>query len=331
MSGPLPSTYKLAALLPSWPTRAVDARGNPTDSEWGKKNVPWFWNEDDFAQQTRDLVRANTPTREMIAWLLHGVRWGSRERNPGGVALDDLVHRWYADGGYLRAWTKEVGNTIPAEALEAHCRQLAWHPAWGNQDLSRVLDDFGWAHELRANIARRASLRKPLSSLGSLELGHCTNNFDAMYESAQRLAVVLGSGPEQSKALEVLESTSLGYLNPTFVRGLLVVCLLREDSGVLEDKHAQRIWALWHHQSNPVELDWWKVKLRSMMCLEGASTHLLRLGAHPFFLIHEDKRAELELLADLQPQAFRVGVSLKELLKNNDSTSLPLPDLSMEP
>lgn len=331
MTGPLPSTHELAALLPTWPTRTVDTRGNPTDSEWSKKNVPWFWSENDFAQQTRALVQANTPAREMIAWLVHGVRWDSRQHNPGGVTLDDLVHRWHSHGGYLRAWTKEVGHTIPAEALEAHCRQLAWHPAWRNQDLSRVLDDFGWAHELRANIARRASMRKPLSSLGSLELGHCTGNFDTIHESAQRLSVALGSGSKQSKALEVLESTHLGYLSPTFVRGLLMVSLLREDGCVLEAKHARRVWALWHHHSNPVENDWWQVKLRSMMCLESASTHLLRLGAHPFFLIHEDKRAELELLADLQPQAFRVGFALNALLKNNDSTSLPLPDLSMEP
>ena len=64
MHGPLPSTSELALLLPSWPTGTVDARWNPTDSEWGKKNVPWFWSEDDFAQQTRALVRANTPARE---------------------------------------------------------------------------------------------------------------------------------------------------------------------------------------------------------------------------------------------------------------------------
>ena len=106
MRGPLPSTSELALLLPSWPTGTVNARWNPTDSEWGKKNVPWFWSEDDFAQQTRALVRANTPAREMIAWLVHGVRWDSGQRNPGGVALDNLVHRWHSHGGYLRAWTK---------------------------------------------------------------------------------------------------------------------------------------------------------------------------------------------------------------------------------
>ncbi len=331
MHGPLPSTSELALLLPSWPTGTVNARWNPTDSEWGKKNVPWFWSEDDFAQQTRALVRANTPAREMIAWLVHGVRWDSGQRHPGGVALDDLVHRWSSHGGYLRAWTKEVGDTVPAEALEAYCRQLVWHPAWRNQDLSRVLDDFGWAHELRANIARRASMRKPLSSLGALELGHCTNNFDAMYESAQRMCASLGAGPSQSEAMDVLESKRLGLLSPSFVRGILVATLLRDDSCVLQAEQASRVWELWRNQPNPVELDWWKVKIRSMMLRDSVSAHFLQLGMHPFFLIHEDKRRELELLTDLQPQALRVGMVLSNLLKTHDPTALPLPDLGMAP
>lgn len=170
MHGPLPSTSELALLLPSWPTGTVDARWNPTDSEWGKKNVPWFWSEDDFAQQTRALVRANTPAREMIAWLVHGVRWDSGQRNPGGVALDNLVHRWHSHGGYLRAWTKEVGDTVPAEALEAHCRQLFWHPAWRNQDLSRVLDDFVWATSFvpTSRAARPCANRCPVWAPWSL-------------------------------------------------------------------------------------------------------------------------------------------------------------------
>ena len=82
-------------------------------------------------------------------------------------------------------------------------------------------------HELRANIARRASMRKPLSSLGALELGHCTNNFDAMYESAQRMCASLGAGPSQSEAMDVLESKRLGLLSPSFVRGILVATLQR--------------------------------------------------------------------------------------------------------
>ena len=110
-------------------------------------------------------------------------------------------------------------------------------------------------HELRANIARRASMRKPLSSLGALELGHCTNNFDAMYESAQRMCASLGAGPSQSEAMDVLESKRLGLLSPSFVRGLLVATLLREDSCVLQAEQASRVWELWRNQPNPVELD----------------------------------------------------------------------------
>ncbi len=331
MSGPLPSTYQLALLLPSWPTRASDAHGNPTDSQWAEKHVPWFWSEDDFGAQTRALVQANTPGRELVAWLLHGVRWDTAQQGAGGIRFDDLVRRWNLLGGYLRVWTQAVGDTIPTEALEAHCKQLGWHPAWRNQSLGRVIDDFGWAHQLRANIARRAAMRKPLSSLGALELGHCTNNFDGMYESAHRMCASLGAGPTQSKILDVLESTTLGLLHPTFVRGLLMASLLSPDDAALEAKNARRVWQLWHYQLNPVELDWWKVKSKGMMLSEKNNAHYLHLGVHPFFLIHENKRQELELLRDLQPQAFRIGRTLLALLNNNDPTSLPLPELGMEP
>lgn len=321
MHGPLPSTSELALLLPSW----------PTDSEWGKKNVPWFWSEDDFAQQTRALVQAGTSARELVAWLLHGVRWGNEQSNDGSSQFDDLVDRWSKLGGYLRVWTKAVGNTIPTEALEAHCKQLSWHPVWRNLDLSRVLDDFGWAHELRANIARRAAMRKPWSSLGALELAHCTNNFDNMYDSAQRICVGLWAGPEPSNSMKILKSTTLDLLHPAFVRGMLVVALLGEREPVLEASHATQIQALWHHQLNSVELDWWKVKMRSMMIREKTSAHFLLLGVHPFSLIHEDKRAKMELLRDLQPEAFRMGALLNGLLGNHDPTALPLPDLGMTP
>ena len=115
------------------------------------------------------------------------------------------------------------------------------------------------------------------------------------------------------------------------MRGLLVATLLREDSCVLQAEQASRVWELWRNQPNPVELDWWKVKIRSMMLRDSVSAHFLQLGMHPFFLIHEDKRRELELLTDLQPQALRVGMVLSNLLKTHDPTSLALPDLGMTP
>ena len=329
-----PTTSQLMTALPTWPMSPSAV--NSTDVlQWQAKNIPWEWTPEEFEMQTRMLMMSDCYPRDMLAWLVHGVRWTTTDIPNGSLMFEDQVNLWRNKGAYFRAWVTGTNRAIPDDVVQNVCARLDWHPVWRNSSFANIVDDFVWAREIGEQPRRIAASRKSLSSFGSLELGHASQDHEFRYAAAGIIAKKMRWGQSQNGqpiagTSEFLKSASLDALSPFFQRALLVACMQNGDAGILEEGLANKARAVWAQKLPEDEQAWWQQKSRIMVWTRENSDRLLEQGIHPLSLIYRERSQDLTLFEDLNPEAFRHGSVLRGLLVQNNDGLLPLPELDMD-
>lgn len=328
---PKPTTSQLMDSLPGWPTSIIMSREAAV--AWQSHNVPWTWTAPEFKTQTRMLAAKDCPARDMIAWLIHGVRWLDSCKDDVSVGFEGQASFWEKNRSYLQAWVDGSNASVPEEALEVACARLDWHPVWKNFKLATLVDDFYWAREIQQHPSRVAAARKPLSPLGSFELAQASDDYDFQFSCAAVIARGMqhrrGVVAEKkiSGTLELLDSPAFAKLAQPFKRCLLVTSALQVSMGALHPFLSERALSVWAHELSDEEQVWWLKKSRSMSVTSDKSAQLLEQGIHPLSFVHRGQEKDLIVLQAINPDAFRYGYILNGLLSNDTPEPLPLPDL----
>lgn len=331
-----PTALELMAALPSWPMNSrafsvVDALA------WQASNVPWEYTSSEFEEQTKLLVANNCSPRDLLAWLVHGVRWiddntlidhKKAGKTLANIILQDsmsppieaIAHFWQEKGPYLRAWIEGTNGAVDQENIKKHCDSMKWHPAWQRFPLPLVLADFSWVRAVHLETSPIEVSMHKLSSLGHLEMAHTTDDYAIRFSCAECMGKTVFSVNELGRA-------SMKKLSPFFQRCLLITCLEKETIAESAFKFAHLVPALWTMELPAEEQAWWVEKSRGMVFTQDNSDFLLNLGVHPFSLVHRKRAQELVLLEHLCPSAFCNGSDLNNLLSLRQYDTLALPDL----
>lgn len=330
-----PTTSQLMQALPGW-SIAPEAHNIADFATWQARHVPWTWTPEEFETQTRMLAMNDCPTRDMLAWLLHGVRWGKGDQTGGSSAswkLQDQVDLWKEKAPYIRAWVEGSKASVPEEALQVLCRNLVWHPVGRHSNFANILDDFYWAHEISQKPEKVNALAKPRSSFGSLELAHATQDQTFQFDCAECIVKKMHwsdtvHGGPYSGAVALLSGTALGLLPVPLQRSLVVAALQKGAMGMLSQDGKDRLHEIWDQPMPQKEQKWWENKSKAMAFARDTSQDLLEQGIHPLKLIYRDRSQDLQFFKDLNPDAFRMGYTLINLLAQNcGQNTLPLPDM----
>lgn len=208
---------------------------------------------------------------------------------------------------------------------------MYWHPVWGQLNLESVLDDFYWARELRQEPQLVAIRRRNMSNLGSLELSLVRSDYDFQFSCATVIAKDLYLRVLDNNSLfgtaEILNSPSFDALGPFFKRSLLVASTQQRDVSVLTPELMEKARLTWELELSNEEQTWWLAKSRAMSFTPKENAELLKQGIHPLLFVHREHSKDLALFQDINPDIFRSGYALNELLKQDASASLSLPDM----
>lgn len=294
---------------------------------WQSHNVPWTWTAHEFETQTRLLAAKDCPARDMIAWLIHGVRWLESCEDYVSMGFEGQASFWEKNRSYLQAWVDGSNASVPEEALEVACARLDWHPVWKNFKLATLVDDFYWAREIQRYPSRISAARKSLSPLGSFELAQASVDYDFQFSCAEIITKNMDAAQGASGTLEILDSPSFGKLAQPFKRCLLVTSAQKVSVGALHPFLSERALSVWAQGLFDEEQAWWLKKSRSMSFTSEKSAQLLEQGIHPLSFVHRSREKDLAVLQAINPDAFRYGYILNGLLSNDTSEPLPLPDL----
>lgn len=326
---PKPTTSQLMTILPSW-SIAAGAYQREDRSDWRAVNVAWTWTPEEFMEQTRMLAMNDCKPRDMVAWLVHGVRWEDT-REIKYLTFDSQVLFWRDKSVYIRAWVEGSNASVPEETLDNLCTRIDWHPVWRNLNLSTILGDFYWSRDVGEQPRRMETSRRSRSFMGSVELAQSAKDYPFLYSCAEypirnmRWRDV--HGVPYSGTRELLESQELEKLSPTFQRCLLIASLVHDDPGSLTTDCCKKAHVLWSNNLSLDEQQWWEKKARSMYFTNHVNRDLLDNGIHPLLMVYRDKGQDLALLQDLSPDYFCTGSMLVNLLSQHGTYVLPLPDL----
>lgn len=324
------------AALPSWPLNSSAFSGVDALA-WQASNVPWEYTPSEFKEQTKLLVANNCSPRDLLAWLVHGVRWIDENtlidhkragKTLANIILQDsmsppieaIAHFWQEKGPYLRAWIEGTNESVDQENIKKHCDSMKWHPAWQRFPLPLVLADFSWVRAVHLKTSPLEVSKQTLSSLGNLEMAHTTDDYAIRFSCAEFMGKTVFSVNE-------LSSASMKKLSPFFRRCLLMTCLEKETIADSTSQFVNKVPNLWTMELPAEEQAWWVEKSRGMVFTQENSDLLLNLGIHPLSLVHRERAQDLVLLENLFPAVFCNGSDLNNLLSLRQCDTLVLPDL----
>ena len=329
-----PTTSQLMALLPLWPI-AKHAFRSTNAENWRKDNVPWTWTPEEFSMQTRMLAMNDCAPRDLVAWLIHGVDWGMPLTRSSALMFKNQLWQWNEKAPYLRVWIEASNASVVEETLEPLCAQLDWHPIWKNLNLANIIDDFYWAREVVKSPKKVNAPRAGRSIWGSLELGQAGPDWTFKFACAEFIAKSMRWGMGSNSTLysgtkELLDSASIELLPAVFQRSLLMASLKHGDPGIIDPDLCSKAGGIWIFNLSDEEQLWWETKAKSMVFTKELNQKLLDMEIHPLLFIYQHRTQDLALIKDLNPETFRMGYALINLLwdKCSDNT-LQLPDLDI--